>query len=49
VALGALQRAGALDYPRGEITVTDRPVLEAASCPCYRIIAAQSERLLGAP
>ena len=45
VALAALQRAGAVAYQRGEMTVTDRAALEAASCPCYRIIAGQFAQL----
>jgi len=35
IAAGALQRAGLIGYHRGEVTVLDRPGLEAASCSCY--------------
>lgn len=35
VAAGALQRAGLIHYHRGELTVVDRPGLEAAACGCY--------------
>jgi len=35
VAAGGLQRSGLIRYHRGEITVLDRPGLEAAACPCY--------------
>jgi CRP-like cAMP-binding protein len=49
VAMGSLQRAGAVHYRRGEMTVTDRAALEAAACPCYPILAKQFDRLLGAP
>jgi CRP-like cAMP-binding protein len=35
VAAGALQRAGLIHYHRGELTVLDRPGLEAAACGCY--------------
>jgi CRP-like cAMP-binding protein len=35
-AAQALQRAGAIAYSRGRITVTDRAVLERAACECYR-------------
>lgn len=37
----SLQKAGAINYSRGRITVTDRPQLEAHCCECYDII--QSE------
>ena len=35
MAAGGLQRAGLIAYHRGEITVLDRPGLEAAACSCY--------------
>ncbi|KPF47794.1 Crp/Fnr family transcriptional regulator [beta proteobacterium AAP121] len=35
VAAGELQRRGLIQYQRGELTVTDRPGLEAAACSCY--------------
>ena len=34
-AAGALQRRGLIHYHRGQLTVTDRPGLEAAACSCY--------------
>ncbi|HET9977233.1 MAG TPA: Crp/Fnr family transcriptional regulator [Burkholderiaceae bacterium] len=34
-AAGALQRAGLIEYHRGEMVVRDRPGLEAAACECY--------------
>jgi CRP-like cAMP-binding protein len=34
-AAGALQRAGLIAYRRGQLTVLDRPGLEAAACSCY--------------
>jgi CRP-like cAMP-binding protein len=40
---GVLQRAGAIDYRRGRITVLDRATLERLSCECYSA-AAGSER-----
>lgn len=49
VSIGAniLQKAGLISYVRGQITVTDRPGLEAASCECYRVVRGQFERLIG--
>jgi CRP-like cAMP-binding protein len=43
-ALAALEAAGALNRGRGEIEITDRAILEARACECYRIIAAERER-----
>ena len=34
-AAGLLQRGGLIEYRRGELTVLDRPGLEAAACGCY--------------
>ena len=47
IAAGMLARAGLITYVRGQMTLLDRAGLEAASCGCYRIIAAEFERLLG--
>lgn len=46
VAAAMLQKAGLIDYTRGQITIVDRKGLEAASCPCYRIIREEYDRLL---
>lgn len=35
VAASALQRAGLIEYHRGDLTVLDRARLEAAACTCY--------------
>lgn len=35
VAASALQRAGLIEYHRGDVTVLDRAGLEAAACTCY--------------
>lgn len=49
VAAAMLQKAGLIDYERGQITIVDRKRLEAASCPCYRIIRNEYDRLLEEP
>src|SRR5438874_2133156 len=46
---GELQRSGLIRNHRGEVTVVDRPGLEALACECYGIDHARLERLLGAP
>jgi CRP-like cAMP-binding protein len=35
VAAGALQKAGLIEYNRGQVTVLNRRRLEAAACSCY--------------
>jgi CRP-like cAMP-binding protein len=35
IAAGGLQRAGLIQYRRGELTVLDRGALERAACDCY--------------
>ena len=37
-AAGVLRQRGYIKYTRGDITVVDRTGLEAASCPCYRLV-----------
>ena len=46
VAAGVLQKAGAIRYSRGRITVVDRALLEAASCECYAVIRSTFDRLM---
>jgi CRP-like cAMP-binding protein len=41
-----LQTAGLLTYADGNITVLDRPGLEAMSCECYRVVKKEYARLL---
>jgi CRP-like cAMP-binding protein len=48
-AAGELQDAGLIRYSRGVIEVLDRPGLEAAACPCYRIVRDEFDRLLRVP
>jgi Mn-dependent DtxR family transcriptional regulator len=45
-AAGKLQDAGLIRYRRGQITVLDRPGLEARSCECYRVVKTEFDRLL---
>lgn len=47
VAAGMLQKAGFVKYSRGNMTVIDRPALEASACECYRIITEQFQLLPG--
>jgi CRP-like cAMP-binding protein len=44
---GVLQKAGLIRYRHGQMTVLDRPGLEAAACECYGIIRREFDRLLG--
>ncbi len=43
-----LQTAGLVSYAEGNITVLDRPGLEAMSCECYEVVKKEYERLLPA-
>ena len=45
-AAGNLQSAGLIEYRRGNITVLDRPALEARCCECYQVVKTEFERLL---
>jgi CRP-like cAMP-binding protein len=44
VAAGILQKAGLINYSRGQVTIEDRAGLEAAACECYEGINRQIER-----
>ena len=46
LAVGALEKAGAIERGRGTVTVIDRSRLEAASCECYGTIRRETETLL---
>lgn len=45
-AAGKLRRAGLISYSRGQITVNDRPGLEARVCECYQVMKREYDRLL---
>jgi CRP-like cAMP-binding protein len=47
VTANVLQKAGAITYHYGTMTVTDRAILKGAACKCYGIMRQQFERLLG--
>ena len=46
VAAGELQRQGAIDYSRGRIRLTDRPLLTSKACECYGIVRSTYDRML---
>lgn len=47
LAAGRLQKAGIINYARGQITIIDRARLETQVCECYKIVKTESDRLLG--
>jgi len=40
-----LQKLGVIRYRRGQITVLDRPALEALCCECYGVVKKETDRL----
>lgn len=44
VAQHKLQQDGLIGYSRGQVTILDRPALEAVSCECYGVIQERFER-----
>jgi CRP-like cAMP-binding protein len=44
VAAGILQKAGLINYSRGQVTIEDRAGLEDAACECYAGIVQQIDR-----
>jgi CRP-like cAMP-binding protein len=48
-AAGKLHKLGVIQYSRGQITVLDRPQLEALCCECYAVVKKESDRLLPRP
>jgi CRP-like cAMP-binding protein len=47
-AAGKLQKLGAIQYSRGQMTVLDRPQLEKLSCECYALVKQETDRILRA-
>lgn len=43
----SFQKQGLITYQRGQISVLDRPGLEARACECYQVISDEYDRLLG--
>jgi CRP-like cAMP-binding protein len=48
-AAGKLQKAGAIRYSRGRITVLDRAQLESLCCECYSVVRKETDRLRAVP
>ena len=46
-AAGALQRAGIIQYKRGNVTIVDRRALIRRACECYGVSKMEFDRLLG--
>lgn len=44
-AAGKLQKAGAITYRRGQVTVIDRPLLERLCCGCYAVVRKETDRM----
>jgi CRP-like cAMP-binding protein len=45
LAAGQLQKAGFIEYTRGNVTITNRTELEYAACECYRVVRDEFRRL----
>jgi CRP-like cAMP-binding protein len=44
VAAGILQKAGMIEYRRGNLTIVDKAKLEQAACDCFQIIQQQKNK-----
>jgi hypothetical protein len=44
VATGILQKAGMIEYRRGNLTIVDKGKLEQAACDCFQIIQRQKNK-----
>lgn len=49
LSAGSLQSDGLIHYQRGEVTIVDRPALEAVACECQRVIKAALEAVVASP
>ncbi len=49
IVANTLQKAGFIEYERGNIQILDIEGLEEGSCECYRTVRAHYERLIGSP
>jgi CRP-like cAMP-binding protein len=49
VAMGHLKEIGAIEHRRNRVRVLNRPLLERASCECYRQMFGDYERAMGFP
>jgi CRP-like cAMP-binding protein len=45
-AAGKLQKQGAIEYSRGQISVLDRPKLERLCCECYAVVRKETDRIM---
>ncbi len=45
-AAGRLHRAGIIHYSRGHIRIVDRQKLERRACECYKVVKAETDRIL---
>lgn len=48
-AAGRLQKQGAIEYQRGQITVLDRGQVERLCCECYAVVKRECDRLQPKP
>lgn len=48
-AAGKLQKLGAIDYNRGQLTVLNRTIVEKLSCECYSVVKNEMHRLIPQP
>jgi CRP-like cAMP-binding protein len=49
IAASFLQKAGLIEYRRGQVTIVNRPGLEDAACECYGSMRAEFRKLFGPP